>query len=301
MASITDNYIQAREDAIRWLNSKNRDYNQGVMILSRSGYKPVVAGKLGKIGEKQHTREKLEYEIRQMIKVWYNPNDPRFEDVDLDDDARHGDDGIQETVPGDVVDCILKDAADEAEKEADEQHYPAAIAKIIYDFADNYKTRSKLHKELQNLGETNSDEVVVKRKTIITSIRALSARMKTLAFFKKRYDTEGVIPSDEELDYLYADENSDNDANKDDDDTTDNTGDNLEGLTVEELKTLKANANTRLCRARNMLKYSSVSKPKDGVENPLPENSAKRIKYQKKVDAELKLIEKIDIRLANAD
>lgn len=296
MANVNKSYINAREDAIKWLNSSKRDFVQGVNILSGSGYKPIIAGKLAKQGEKPHTREKLEYEIRQMIKVWYNPNDPRFENVDIDDDARHGEDGIPETVSADIVENILIAASDESIKEGDEQHYPPVMAEIIYEFRDCYNSRSRLHKELVDLGETNSDDVVAKRKVLITSMKAISARMKSLAFYKKRFDSDGTIPSDDELLKLYVDENENND--KDADSSEDNDDGYIENMNVDELKTLKANANTRLCRAKNMLRYSSVSKPKNGVENPLPENSPKRIKYQKKVDAELKLIEKIDYRIA---
>ena len=82
MSKITQNYIEARRDGIKWLNSQKRDYSTGVNILTRSGYKGFVAARLARQGEKPHTREKLEYEIRQMIKVWYHPDDPRFEDVD---------------------------------------------------------------------------------------------------------------------------------------------------------------------------------------------------------------------------
>lgn len=81
------------QDGIKWLNSQKRDYSTGVNILTRSGYKGFVAARLARQGEKPHTREKLEYEIRQMIKVWYHPDDPRFEDVDLADDAMPGNDG----------------------------------------------------------------------------------------------------------------------------------------------------------------------------------------------------------------
>ena len=90
MSKITQNYIEARRDGIKWLNSQKRDYSTGVNILTRSGYKGFVAARLARQGEKPHTREKLEYEIRQMIKVWYHPDDPRFEDVDLADDAMPG-------------------------------------------------------------------------------------------------------------------------------------------------------------------------------------------------------------------
>ncbi len=297
MTDITKAYIEARNEAIRWLNSSQRDYNLGVGILSKSGYKPIVAAKLAKQGNKAHAREKLEYEIRQMIKVWYNPNDPRFENVDIDDDALHGEDGIPEAVPADVMENILNAAEEEPVKESDEQHYPPVIAKIIYEFKDCYNSRSKLHQDLTSLGETNNDDIVAKRKVIITSIKALSARMKSLAYYKKRFDIDGIIPTDAELDKLYADENNDNE-DSDDEPVSGNTDENLDKLSIDELKNLKANANTRLCRAKNMLKYSSVSKPKNGIENPLPANSPKRIKYQKKVDAELLLIERIDYRIA---
>lgn len=99
MSKITQNYIEARRDGIKWLNSQKRDYSTGVNILTRSGYKGFVAARLARQGEKPHTREKLEYEIRQMIKVWYHPDDPRFEDVDLADDAMPGNDGRSRRFP----------------------------------------------------------------------------------------------------------------------------------------------------------------------------------------------------------
>ena len=39
MSKITQNYIEARRDGIKWLNSQKRDYSTGVNILTRSGYK----------------------------------------------------------------------------------------------------------------------------------------------------------------------------------------------------------------------------------------------------------------------
>ena len=69
MSKITQNYIEARRDGIKWLNSQKRDYSIGVNILTRSGYKGFVAARLARQGEKPHTREKLEYEIRAMTGV----------------------------------------------------------------------------------------------------------------------------------------------------------------------------------------------------------------------------------------
>lgn len=135
MAEITNAYIEARREGIAWLNSAKREYNVGVAILAKSGYKTIVSSKLAKLGEKPHTREKLEYEIRQMIKVWYHPDDPRFEDVDLADDAVPGNDGRSETVPEETAAAIVTIAEKELARETDEQPaYPPVIAKIIYDF-----------------------------------------------------------------------------------------------------------------------------------------------------------------------
>ena len=152
MAEITNAYIEARREGIAWLNSAKREYNTGVAILAKSGYKTIVSSKLAKLGEKPHTCEKLEYEIRQMIKVWYHPDDPRFEDVDLADDAVEGNDGRSETVPEETAAAIVAIAENELAREADEQPaYPPVIVKIIYDFRECYNERSRQHRLLAEL------------------------------------------------------------------------------------------------------------------------------------------------------
>ena len=51
MSKITQSYIEARRDGIKWLNSNKRDYSTGVNILTRSGYKGFVAARLARQGE----------------------------------------------------------------------------------------------------------------------------------------------------------------------------------------------------------------------------------------------------------
>ncbi len=86
-----------------------------------------------------------------MIKVWYHPDDPRFEDVDLADDAMPGNDGRSETVPEETAAAIVTIAEKELAREADEQPaYPPVIAKIIYDFRECYNERSLLHRYCPN-------------------------------------------------------------------------------------------------------------------------------------------------------
>lgn len=292
MSKITLNYIEARRDGIKWLNSQKRDYSAGVNILTRSGYKGFVAARLARQGEKPHTREKLEYEIRQMIKVWYHPDDPRFEDVDLADDAVPGSDGRSETVSEETAVAIVAIAEKELAREADEQPtYPPVMAKIIYDFRECYNERSRRHRMLAELGETNTQAVCVQRKDIVTRIAFLSNRMTLLAAIKRQFEQNKELPSEEQLDELYNKKNEDRQTEKEDEQT------DISSLSVEELKKAKSNAKSKITKARNMLLYSSESKPKDGKENPLPD-CPKRVRYEKKVADQEMLVEKIDYRLA---
>ena len=292
MSKITQNYIEARRDGIKWLNSQKRDYSTGVNILTRSGYKGFVAARLARQGEKPHTREKLEYEIRQMIKVWYHPDDPRFEDVDLADDAMPGNDGRSETVPEETA-AIVAVAERELAREADEQPaYPPVMAKIIYDFRECYNERSLQHRMLAGLGETNTQAVCTQRKDIVARIAFLSNRMTLLAAIKRQFEQDRELPTEEQLDELYKKTDTPEENPEKEEDETD-----ISSLSVEELKKAKSNAKSKITKARNMLLYSSESKPKDGKENPLPD-CPKRVKYEKKVAVQEALVERIEYRLA---
>ena len=96
---LTDNYFEARKEAIKWLNvdPPKRNYSQGVIILQKSGFKPQVAALLTRQGEKTWTREKLMYCMREMLQVYYSPDDPRFNDEDVDVlNEQAGESNIQE-------------------------------------------------------------------------------------------------------------------------------------------------------------------------------------------------------------
>ncbi len=275
---VTSEYYAARRQAIAWLNS-SRPYFQGVQILKKSGFKPVIVAKLLKWGERPHSREKLLYEIRQMIQVWANPSDPRFDNVDLD--AEDSDDVIAE----DVIQKILQEVDEEKNKEADENQLPPVIRKVIYEMADCYKTRDKLQKEMVLLGESNQEEVVAKRKTLAVSIRALSDRISRLAEIREVYENTGALPSNEELDKLFK-ANEDNEKDED-----------LSELNIDQLKTLLKNEQTKLTRAKCQLLYQQNTIPKDKKENPMPE-CPKKVKYQKKIETLTAYIERIKYRIA---
>ncbi|ADV44365.1 hypothetical protein [Bacteroides helcogenes] len=293
MAEITMAYIEARREGIDWLNSAKREYNAGVAILAKSGYKSIVSSKLSRLGERPHTREKLEYEIRQMIRVWYHPEDPRFENVDLADDAIPGNDGRAETVSEATANGIVATAEQELSREADEQPaYPPVISKIIYDFRECYNERSRQHRLLSELGETNTEAVCANRKDIVQHVGILSKRMTLLAAIKREYDENKSLPSDQQLDELYKNAGIPDEKQEREDEETD-----IDSMSVEELKKAKSNAKSKISKAKNMLLYSSESRPKDGKENPLPP-CPKRVRFERKVANQEALVEKIDYRLA---
>lgn len=286
---ITENYYKSRHEAIEWLNSRDRNFIQGVQLLMNSGYKPLVASKIAKWGDIPHSREKLIYEIRQMIQVWANPNDPKFEDADFDGQEPLG---VLETVDEVSATSILSEAVTEKEKEGDENQLPAIIRRIIYEFSDSYNSRSLLHKEMCDLPEENSSDTVSKRKVFIDSISALSARMKVLYDFRKQYEENGTIPTEEDLNADYHDPDA---VEKEDDSLP------VEEIalpeSVDELKKRRKSEATKLTRARNMLLYQQEAKPKPLVEKPLAE-CPKRVKFQKKADRLEALIKRIDYLIA---
>ena len=80
---LTEEYFEARSEAMKWLAQKpdKRNFAAGLRILVKSGYKPNVQKLLQKKGELPWTMEKLTSCLRDVVQVYYNPDDPRFDDV----------------------------------------------------------------------------------------------------------------------------------------------------------------------------------------------------------------------------
>ena len=80
---LTEEYVEARSEAMKWLGLKQdkRNFAAGLKILVKSGYKPNVQKLLVRKGELPWTMEKLTSCLRDVVQVYYNPDDPRFDDV----------------------------------------------------------------------------------------------------------------------------------------------------------------------------------------------------------------------------
>lgn len=77
------------------------------------------------------------------------------------------------------------------------------MAKIIYDFRECYNERSRQHRMLAGLGETNTQAVCTQRKDIVARIAFLSNRMTLLAAIKRQFEQDRELPTEEQLDELY--------------------------------------------------------------------------------------------------
>lgn len=264
---LTEEYFEARSEAMKWLAQKpdKRNFAAGLRILVKSGYKPNVQKLLLKKGELPWTMEKLTSCLRDVVQVYYNPDDPRFDDVP-DADMLNDKAGEKPTV--DEQDGIANLAASPGF-----QSMPEVMQILIRNFADAYKQRAKLTRQRYELGESNDEDVVNKRKALGESIDKLTDYMDVLASMRQAYESDGVLPDLEKLNKTDVQESSSEDAP---DDSVD-----YKAMTTEKLKTRKKSLTNQITRKENMLLYQSDTKQEE--ENPLPD-SPKRIKLLKQIE-----------------
>lgn len=254
---------------MKWLGQKQekRNFAAGLKILVRSGYKPNVQKLLLRKGELSWTMEKLTSCLRDVVQVYYNPDDPRFEDVP---DADLLNDSTGE-----------KPAVDEQRRMAglpdDDTRFrsmPEVMQMLIRNFADAYKQRARLSRQRYELGEANDEETVEKRKTLGDSIDKLTAYMDVLAAMREAYEKDGTLPdldkAQEQASAAVAKAEG-ADAGKVD----------YKSMPTDKLKTRKKSLTNQITRKENMLLYQTETRQEH--ENPLPE-SPRRAKLLKQIE-----------------
>lgn len=250
---------------MKWLNRdpRRRSFDEGVRILNRSGYKPNVAALLLRKGPLEWTEEKLAYCLRELIQVYYNPGDSRYDDTveDVDDlNDRSG-----ETVPMDAAEKMVKEVG----KGVRWEQMPEVVQAITRAFADAFKQRAKLHRRRAALGEGNEPEVKKERARLSREMDALTGYMDTLWPLREAYDKKGEVPG--EVPKMGNTKGDVANAGKEGDEVSQST---------EQLKTRRRSIVTQLTRKRNMLLYQQPTSGK--TENPMPE-CPKRVKIERQV------------------
>lgn len=289
---LSQEYFEARSQAMKWLAQPigKRNFAAGLQILRRSGYKPNIHTLLLRKGEQAWTTEKLTSCLRDVIQVYYNPDDPRFDDVpDVDDlndrDGEHQSVSEQTSVAK-VADTVSF------------KQMPEVMQLVIKAYADAYKQRSKLARQRTEIGEANDDESVEKRKTIGIQMDQLTSYMDALAPLKEAYDRDGTVPDRAAFDrvknysivteYVAAVDQRPKNAE---------SGKVVyKSMDSDKLRIRRKSLTNQITRKENQLLYQSDSK--QTVENPMPD-SPKRVKLLRQVESLKAERSKVEYELAD--
>ena len=266
---LTEEYFEARSEAMKWLGLKQdkRNFAAGLKILVKSGYKPNVQKLLVRKGELPWTMEKLTSCLRDVVQVYYNPDAPRFDDVP-DADILNDKTGEKPTV--DEQDGIARLSGS-----ADFQNMPEVMQTLIRNYSDAYKQRARLARQRYELGESNDEQSVEKRKTLGESIDRLTNYMDILIAMREKYEKDGVLPDMDTLN------NAPSAAEVKEEDGKPEESVDYKSMSTDKLKTRRKSLTNQITRKENMLLYQSESKQEE--ENPLPD-SPKRVKLEKQIE-----------------
>ena len=266
---LTVEYFEARSEAMKWLGLKQdkRNFAAGLKILVKSGYKPNVQKLLVRKGELPWTMEKLTSCLRDVVQVYYNPDDPRFDDVP-DADILNDKTGEKPTV--DKQDDIARLSGS-----ADFQNMPEVMQTLVRNYSDAYKQRARLARQRYELGESNDEQSVEKRKTLGESIDRLTNYMDILIAMREKYEKDGVLPDMDTLN------NAPSAAEMKEEDEKPGKSVDYKSMSTDKLKTRRKSLTNQITRKENMLLYQSETKQDE--ENPLPD-SPKRVKLEKQIE-----------------
>jgi len=279
---LTENYFEARKEATKWLKvqPQKRNFSQGLLILQKSGYKPQVASLLVRQGEKDWTREKLMYALRELLQVYYNPDDERFTDEDVD--------VLNDKAPSSNIREHNIDVADVEKEGPSYKKWPEPIQQLMRKYATAYKRRAICNKERAALPDTNDAAVTAKRKALSEEMDELTTKMEQYWQLRERYDKAGEEPSTEEI--KKAEQVQRKEPARKVEEVTD-----YEKMDTETLITKRKSAVTQRTRKENLLKYQAPSKRK--TINPMPD-CPRRVKFERQIEHLTEAISKMDYELA---
>lgn len=287
---MTNNFIQHRQKAIDWLNGK-RDFDAGIKVLEDSKFKPGVVAKLKRVGIKApEAKSRLVYLMRSLVQAWAM-NDDQIAD-NTDPDTGLDADNVPSVVT-DSSDAYIYMAAQKLEDNP--ESYPERIASVIREYANAYKKRDMLHKQLADLPEDNSEELTERRKLLTGQIAETTDLMERLYPLYEKYLSLKEDISEEELQRLEQDATDTTDTGAPQVEQETVSTDTYEDKSKEELQKLRKSVSTKIGRAKNMLDYQQETK--GSTPNPMPE-SPKRVKYETKIANLSNELEQIDYAIA---
>ena len=281
-----NNYPALRNRAMAWLKSK-RNFAEGIAILKEAGFRPQVVRVLERNGSANNgAKERLEYNIRDFLKVWCHA------ELGKDTDLVLGVVDGKEVATATPVKAVVNSSTEpklmskEMGERVESGVYPTPVASLIKLFRQAYVSRDRLFRELQSIPEDNSDEHVERRKQISDEMQRLSDEMDKIYPSYLAYVERGELPAEPMAD---AHAEKTRRVSREDDlarlDTLDKKG----------LLRLKKSLSTKISRAENLLDYQQEAKGE--ALNPLPDGP-KRIKYESKIKRLRAELDKVVIAIA---
>lgn len=272
---------QYRNAAIDWLNGK-QDFQEGIEILKKAGFKPGVVKRLEMIGKS----DTAQLHLKQNINLYLDFIGREVEDTDAEMGVIKGKQ-VEELVQDDKKGLSIDDMADKLEKQ--EAQAPENAKKLIIMYAKFYRKREKAHREMQEVPETNSDENIEARRKCSEIIDSCTTMLEKIYPLVQSYLEQKKVPSDEELSAV-AEEPEKKDEEKDETDE-----DDLNTLTKEELQKRLKSAKTKILRKKNLLEFQQETK--GDTPNPLPD-CPKRVKYETEIAKLEKEVEALQYAIA---
>lgn len=157
------------DDIAKWLQS-GKDYEKGVALLAKY-HKNRIFVQFFQRANPKHTLPKLEYELRKLLKgqplTITKPASPKAASPFINKP-------LSKNAPA------KKDVPDTIRKAKDE----------IYDLFTQIST---MHRQLYELGESNSEQVVAQRKAILDERLPLIARYEKMYLLKEKYFDTGKL------------------------------------------------------------------------------------------------------------
>ena len=213
------------DDIKAWL-SGSKDWSAGIALLEKY-HKNKFFVKNFRLSSPQANKGKLEYELKKLSGI---PLSAIFT-------GKKGDNQPQKHIPQSKEPGIITAAKDE-----------------IYNL---YTKISIAHRHLFELGESNSEDVVAKRKQILDERLPLIKRYEKIYLLKEEYFKTGIIP--DELPQLLSEDK-------------DKKGDNQNKFShLSDIELLKKEHALRVSigKIQNRLQYQSLTK--GTTPNPMPE------------------------------
>lgn len=268
-------FINYRDRAIAWLNS-DRDFHKGISLLEESQFKPGVVRKLRMDGASgQAATQRLYHLIMQLVNAWSMTEQQLNDNTDPVTGIPAEERVITDTTKDKRFTQIVLEA------ENNEKVEPR-IRELITRYANAYRQRDKLHRQLASMAEDNDEKTMKQRKMLIGLIDQFTEVMGLCYPAIEKYVNLGIA-AEEDIDRA----NKKKEIEKSEQYEFDN-------MSLDELKKFHKNLKIRIIRTRNMLEYQQDAKA--DKPNPLPQ-SPRRLRYEERLKRFKKQLDVVEYAL----